>query len=115
MTLYSTIITFGGVSLTIIDSGLIKTALPKLKKVIEIDIPDRDVEGYRGTIIGVFYGTNRDTDRTSLEALNDGNKYALIDGIHNGDYRIVTGTLNWLDSENTIGVNKFEMEIIQDA
>ena len=56
----------------------------------------------------------RDTTRTNLQALEDGERHQFVNGVQNGDYAIMPGTLIFPDDGTTsVSVYRFSMELVE--
>jgi len=95
--------------------------LPSTKKqrigrqLVKLTIPGRNASDWRLRISGIIV-SDLSNERAALENLDDANKYAYVDGIHDGDYVIETGSLVFKDDENSAatGTNfKYSMMLIQ--
>ena len=79
--------------------GLGTTALERVIKI-------------RGRLRGTI--SARDALRASIKALEDGQKHALVNGIHNGNYVINPQTLVWFDSGSISPTfYEFDMELVE--
>ncbi len=121
MSYYNETITYGGETLYIQSLNPYK-APSTIKQqlgvdVVEIRVVGRSTQEYFIDITGIIYATTLSalgTARTSLEALDDGNTHALVDGIHDGDYIIATGTLKFQDDSTDVGaIYRYTMRLIQ--
>lgn len=115
---YATSFTFGSLTITAenMDFNKVPGTVKQIVggKILRLkEIPDK-TEDWKGTIKGVFYDSNRNADRDTLQAIRDGNlKAILTDGLHNGEYYILN--LRWEDNANTIATEqRFTMDIIQE-
>lgn len=80
------------------------------KTFSESPIPLRDARDTVLEVTGLLTGLSRTSgqtvataisnDRTTLEALENGDKYDYNDGLHNSEFAIVTGSLSFNDSPN---------------
>jgi hypothetical protein len=118
---YNSDITLGGV--TIYATQITPIKRPKTIKqkigtdVIEIKILGASTSEYVLDITGVLYAntfTLMGTARAALEALDDGEPHALVDGIHDGNYIVATESLKFEDSGEDAGsLMRFTMKLIQ--
>lgn len=112
---YGASITFG--ALTLLADKITQTKVPHTvkqivgQKLVLRNIPISALQDWSLVIEGRFVDTSRNTDRTTLEGYNDNNVYALVDGIHDGDYFITN--LQFDDSGNKPTSHTFRMSIIQ--
>lgn len=115
---YNASITFGNLTIyaTPIDLEKIQGTRKQIigGDVRTFTIIDRDVKEWTGRIIGTFYDANRDNDRGILQDYYDNkNTVTLTDGIHDGEYYILS--LRWLDDSSNPTEHRFIMEIIQES
>lgn len=101
---YATSITFGELTLNL-DKPQSWRRVPGTAtqivggNIVPKRVPDRAVQDWRGTIKGVFYTSTRLTDRDTLQTIRNSNlKVELIDGLHDGEYYILS--LTWDDNPN---------------
>lgn len=75
------------------------------KTLIETQIIGLAAQQWELQISGIITGTRTEisTARATLEALDTGLAYAYVDGIHDGNFRIRTGTLSFEDLEDQAG------------
>lgn len=112
-----TTITFGGITLNV--SELVPVKVPGTikqivgRQLIQHNLPGRAVQDWSITISGEFFEGTRDTLRTDLENLDDLNVYAYVDGIHDGQYILVPGTLQFTDSGVEPNRYLYTLQIIQ--
>ena len=119
---YGSTITFGGVTLNVISASPTKVQRTKKMKVGRtlsqasiIGIDDTqweiDIEGY---IFGASV-TELGTNRAAIEALDDCDTHAYVDGIHDGTYYILPGSLSFEDTGDYGGmVYRYRMRLIED-
>jgi len=115
MTYYNSTITLGGNTIYVRRMrprkvpGTLKQNIGK--RIIRLNTPGRDLQDYEIAIEGIIFGANMETDRDTLEALQDGTPYALVDGTHDGDYFIDSYTPS--DDEDSSTVFKYSITLIQ--
>lgn len=81
-----------------------------IKQVVGKSLSELRVVGVSGQqweieVEGMILGTtaaNLDTNRTNLEALDDTGVHAFVDGLHDGNYYIRSGSLKFEDSGENI-------------
>ncbi len=57
------------------------------------------------TMSGKITSATKDTDKTNLKNLKDGQRHAYSDGIRSGDYAILS--LNFTDTGGTAGISQY--------
>lgn len=83
------------------------------KTIIEVPIIGMGVQQWNLEINGVIT-TDLSSTRGSLEALDDAATHAYVDGIHDGNYLIKTGSLSFEDIGNDAGmIYRYSMSLIQ--
>jgi len=122
MSYYGQTCVFGNLTLTI--QVIRARKLPSTKKqwvngrLNEIAIPHRDLQDWELTIEGTFASSTeatRDAQRTTLEGYADGDKVALVDGAHDGEYVIRPETLVFDDNRRSNPAeHKYMFTIVQD-
>ena len=67
-----------------------------------------------GLITGATIGAV-DTNRTNLQALDDTDTHALVDNLHNGNFYIVPGSLQFTDDQSIAGGThyKYVMALVE--
>lgn len=120
---YSSTITFGGVSLNILAASPTKKQ-KTYKNTIGKTLVQNNVVGMNAfqwqlRITGILIGdsaTDLSSKRAALEALDDVGAHVYVDGIHDGDYIIIPGTLQFDDSgDNNAGfVYRYTFQIVED-
>lgn len=71
------------------------------KKLIQTPVIGLDGQQWEIELGGMVLGTtstNLSTNRANIEALDDVTSKALVDGIHDGNYYVVPGSLQFNDS-----------------
>ena len=102
---YSGTFTLGGISLKVLTLNPQQTQKTR-KQVIGKSLIINDVIGLEDqqwelSGSGVVLGTttnNLSTNRAAIEALDDAATHALVDGIHDGTYYVVPGSVQFGDS-----------------
>jgi len=104
---YDNEITFGGKVLNVTSVTPVKTQKTTKQKigksVAQIRIIGLNTQQWELSVSGYILGTtsaNKDTNRSNLEALDDADAHAWVDGLHNGTY-IVTN-LKFDDTGETV-------------
>lgn len=118
---YNDTVLFGGLTLNVTDITPIKEQSTVKQKigvtVVTISVLGRSTQEYTLQLSGIIYEdtyTALGTARASLEALDDGEPHALVDGMHDGNYIIDTGSLKFSDSGETGNSHfKYTMTLIQ--
>ena len=110
MAVYGSTVTFGGETLYVTNLTPSKsgTTVKQLigKNLVEINILGRNTQDWTLQITGKVLGDTVSalgTNRADLETLDDGESHAYVDGIHDGNYVIMTGTLMFSDSGDDAG------------
>lgn len=87
------------------------------KAVAQIAILGRDTQDWTLTVTGKILGTTATdlgNNRAALEALDNADIHGYADGIHDGNYIIEPGTLQFTDEGQThFAVYSFTMRLIQ--
>ena|SRR3990167_9065272 len=91
--------------------GTIKQKIGRL--VVKKVLPGRDVAEWSLQVKGRLTGTvaSRDTTRSALNALFDGNRYAYVDGINDADY--IIESLDWEDDSDNPSSYVFNMVLTE--
>jgi len=115
---YNTTIVFGNSTLTQVDQVSPSRTPFSIKQVVgrnlvEISIPGVKLLDWRLTITGIFSGPNRFTDRTTLENDEDLETYAYTDGLHDGQYIMIPGSLTFADVGDAPTVTEYTFTILQ--
>jgi hypothetical protein len=118
---YNETILYGGIELFVTDITPVKnpaTVKQKIgKAVVSMDVIGRDLQEYTLSVSGIIYKdtyTQLGTARGELEDLDDGEPHELVDGIHDGDFIIQTGSLQFADSGDTGNSHfRYTMTLIQ--
>ena len=111
-------ITYNGITLEV--KSITPTRRQKTKKsivgktLVEANIIGLNAQQWELRISGVIT-TDIDTTRTSLEASDDCDVHAYVDGIHSGDYYIVPNSLSFEDLADDVGMYyKFQMTLLEE-
>lgn len=117
---YGDTITLGGLTLNIVSAT--PKRVPSTRKQLigkslkRIEIPGRNMLDWEIVLSGLIYGATMETDRDSLEALQnnqDKNGYAYVDGTHDGTYYI-DGSIEFQDiGEETATIFRYTITIIE--
>ena len=91
--------------------GTIKQVIGK--KLNLIREPERTTQDLRITINADIVGGDRDEDRVNIDALDEGNVFTYTDGLHDGQFIIVTGTLRFTDLGARPTYHNFTVQLIQ--
>lgn len=115
-------ITFGGVTLNV--TNMMPSNRQKTRKVIlgkslvQMEIIGLADQQWELEIDGVIVGANAaalGTNRAALEALEDVSTHAFVDGIHDGTYYLVPGSLYFEDSGDRAGSSYvFRMTLVEE-
>ncbi|MDX1278567.1 hypothetical protein [Oceanihabitans sediminis] len=88
------------------------------KTVSEVRVLGVGTQQWRLQLTGQIFGdteTELNTNRQTLENLDDAQPHAYTDGFHDGNYYIETGSLSFEDSgDNTFAYYKFNMTLIEE-
>jgi len=111
MTEYGDSITFNGIYIKALSVSPVKTQ-KKVKQFMGKSLTQTSVLGVSETqwsikITGIIIGTssaNLSTNRANIEGLDTNTAYGYVDGIHNGTYIMVPGSLNISDKGDTDGL-----------
>ena len=108
-------VTYGGVSLNLSRITPVKEQKTRKqvvgKTLIETQIIGLSAQQWRITVRGTIKGIIS-TGRAALEALDDVSSHAYVDGIHDGNYYLVPGSLEFQDEGdrgNSTYVYSFEL------
>jgi hypothetical protein len=118
---YNSSITYGGLTINALRVTPVKQPESIKQKlgsgVVQINVIGRTKQDYYLDIQGIVYAntyTLLGTSRGSLEALDDGEPHALVDGIHDGNYIIETGSLRFNDSgDDGNSMFRYTMKLVQ--
>jgi len=107
-------ITFGGVSLNITQIRPVHVQKRKKnvigKSLVQSQIIGLSDKQWEISLTGYIVGENK-TDlynkRSAIEILDDTSTHSYVDGIHDGTYYIVPGSLIFNDTEETAGTNMY--------
>ncbi len=88
------------------------------KSLIETRIVGLNTQQWRFDVTGLITGATTgvvDTNRTNLQALDDCDTHALVDGIHDGSYYIIPGSLQFTDDQSIAGGThyKYTMTLVE--
>ena len=86
------------------------------KTLIETSIIGSNSQQWELQVSGVIVGTRTviGTNRAILEALDSGAAYAFVDGIHNGNYIIRSGSLSFEDVSDDAGTYyKYSLVLVE--
>jgi len=109
---YSETLSFNGVTMHILSLTPVKTQRTRNKiigsslvryKIIGLQDKQWELSG-SGIVTGTS-PTNLSTNRAAIEAMDDAASHALVDGIHNGTYFMVPGSLQFNDSGDRAGMS----------
>ena len=114
-------ISYGGITLHV--TSVSPTKKEKTRKyaigktLVQTKIIGLDAQQWELRISGTITGTtqaNLGTNRAALETLDDVAKHNFTDGIHNGDFIINPGSLNFQDEEDNAGTHyRYQMSLIE--
>jgi len=122
MTQYSSIITLNGVSLNILNCTP-RRVQKKLKQtvgktLVQNDIIGLDVQQWELDITGIVLPTSTSTlsdERALLESLESTTSYAYVDGIHDGNFFVVPGSLTIEDTgEESHSFLRYSIKLIEE-
>jgi len=111
MAIYSTV-TFNGVTLKIKSMTPVRNQ-KKVKQIVGKTLSQLSIIGLAGqqwelNMDGMVFGTtsaNLGTNRAAIEALDNTTAYAFVDGIHNGTFIMLPGSLQFKDSGDNAGTH----------
>jgi len=120
MAIYSSTFVYGGETLYITNVGPSKrptTTKQQLgKNVVQMNVLGKVTQDWTLNVSGIITGQNvsLSADRAALETLDDADEHALVDGIHDGNFIIVPGTLAFADSGDNAGTHyRYNVTLIQ--
>jgi len=121
MTNYEVDVTYNSVQLypvSIVPMKAPSTIKQKLgRAIVSINILGRDSQDWMLTITGKVTGASSSalaTNRAAVEAFDDGDVHAYVDGIHNGNYIVEPGSLQFTDEgDSHFSVYTYTMRLIQ--
>jgi len=102
---YGSSITFNSIDLNVLSISPVKTQ--KNRKVVlgkslsQVSIIGLNDTQWELNVSGIVIGSNLTdlaTKRAQIEALDDITPHAFVDGIHNGTYVLIPGSLHFTDS-----------------
>lgn len=65
------------------------------------------------TINGDLRGANKETLKSNLQALDDGQRHPYSDGVNDGDYAIISGSLRFRDEGGQTAKSDFTMQLLE--
>jgi len=87
------------------------------KTLVELNVMGLASNQWRIRLSGIITGANRTelaTNRASVEALNSAGTHTYTDGIHDGTYYVVPGSITFTDSQSDAGsIYHYTMEVVQ--
>ena len=118
---YNQTITLGGVTLNVKSLNPFKQQKTQKqvigKTLVEIRVMGLSSTQWRISISGVITGSSTSdlsSKRASIEALDDSSTHSYSDGIHDGTYYVVPGSLRFSDSQENGGMAYFySMELVE--
>jgi len=116
---YADTITFGGHTFSVTSitpTRRQKTIKQQIGKTIaEIKVAGLNEQQWELNIKGVMVGPDIDSERSNLESLDDAAPHAFADGMHNGTYIMVPGSLQFEDSGDTVHTHyNFSFNLIEE-
>ena len=100
-------ITYNGITLEVKSITPVKRQKTKKsiigKTIVEANIIGLNAQQWELRISGTIT-TDIDTNRTALEASDDVDYHAYVDGIHSGNYVIMPNTLSFEDLADDVGM-----------
>jgi hypothetical protein len=113
--------TLNGVVLKVTDITPVKTQKTKKsvvgKTLVQTRVIGLNDQQWELDVTGLVTGTtsaNLSTNRAAIEALDSATSYALVDGIHDSNYYLEPGSLEFTDSsEDGNMFYRFRMRLIQ--
>ena len=117
MVLYTGTFTFGGVTLKA-EEITVSKAPAKIRQKIGKNVAELpvvlDQQEYHISIRGYLVGADKDTNRASLEALDDADVHTYTDGhVSSLNMFIVPSTLVFTDTGDNVQSWDFEMELVE--
>jgi len=115
-------VTFGGVTLNITSCSPAKSQ-KTIKQLMGKDLAEIKILGFpsqqwqlqlNGVIVSDSVA-NLGTARAAVEALDDATAHAYTDGIHDGDYILVPGSLKFNDEGDFAGMHyEYQMTLVEE-
>jgi hypothetical protein len=112
---------FNGVSLRV--TSVVPSRVQATKKQIvgrtltEIKILGLTGQQWELDFNGICYGTTAAqlaTNRTNIENLDDCTVHTYVDGMHDGNYMLVPGSLKFEDGDENINFYRYNMKLIEE-
>ena len=104
---YNGVISFNGVELQV--TSIVPTKSQKTRKtvvgktLVEVKVIGMGAQQWELDVDGLVTGTtsaNLSTNRAAIEALDDAASHAYVDGIHDGTFYLIPGSLSFRDSND---------------
>ena len=117
MSQYNSTITFGALTLTITRTTPIK--MPGMRfqivgrNLVSKQLPDRTTFTWQLRLEGFWNGDNRHVDRGILEGYDDVTARSLVDGIHDGEYFIMPGSLMFNDDRTSPNHYRYSFTLVE--
>lgn len=83
-------------------------------KLLLRESPGTSLRDQSLVIQGTLRGSTRTTERETLEGFDDLIAHTFVDGIHDGEYFVTTGGLEFNDDANRPTTLKYTLVLIQD-
>ena len=104
---YSDTITFNAVSLNVTSLTPVYTQKTRKtivgKTLVQVKVIGMGAQQWNLILNGLITGATTSTlstNRAALEALDDASSHAFVDGIHDGEYVVIPGSLSFKDSND---------------
>jgi hypothetical protein len=112
---------FNGVSLrtTSVTPSRVQSTKKQIvgKTLTEIKVLGLTGQQWELNISGVCYGTtaaNLSVNRAAIEALDDATTHAYVDGIHDGNFIVVPGSLQFNDADENINFYRYSLKLVEE-
>jgi len=122
MSTYSSVISLNNISLNILSCSP-RITQKKIKQTVGRTLVQNDIIGLNITqweldLNGIVLPTDSSTlseQRALLEALDNNTSYAYVDGIHDGNFFIVPGSLSFEDNgEESFAFHKYSLKLVEE-
>ena len=104
---YGNTITFNAVTLQLTNMTPIKKQKTRKtvvgKTVVQVKVIGISAQQWELTVNGLITGATTSTlstNRAAVEALDDASSHAFVDGIHDGEYVVIPGSLSFKDKND---------------
>jgi len=104
---YSDVISFAGTSLQVTSIAPVKKQKTRKtvvgKTLVQVKVIGMGAQQWELTVGGIVTGTTSDnlsSNRATIEALDDCVSHSYVDGIHDGNFYLIPGSLTFKDSND---------------